>query len=151
MLSCLPHASMYLQRPRRRGADGPPTALPAAFSAPFTLRFPLSTNLIPTPGSIVRVCPATAVILPVTVTAETRTCPRLEQCRSLVKPPGQTIDAETAEWIKHALQESHKDEWKYHTGQIESLQAEYTRLQQKIDAAYEDKLDKEIPRSSGSG
>lgn len=54
------------------------------------------------------------------------------------------IDAETAEWIKQALRESHRDEREYHTAQIESLQAEYTRLQRKIDAAYEDKLDKEI-------
>lgn len=55
-----------------------------------------------------------------------------------------SIDADTAEWIKQALRESHRDEREYHAGQIASLQAQYKRLQDKIDSAYEDKLDGRI-------
>ena len=54
------------------------------------------------------------------------------------------IDEDTAEWAIAALKESHSDEREYHAGQIAKLQAEITRLQTRLDAAYEDRLDGRI-------
>ena len=55
-----------------------------------------------------------------------------------------TIDAATAEWIIEALRESHREEREYHDAQVATLQKEYARLQNRIDQAYEDKLDRKI-------
>ncbi len=54
------------------------------------------------------------------------------------------IGPETVDWIIHALRESHRDEEAYHITQIEGLQQEYLRLQDKMDRAYEDKLEGKI-------
>jgi site-specific DNA recombinase len=54
------------------------------------------------------------------------------------------IDSATADWIIQALRESHTDEREYHAGQIEMLQREYVRLQNRIEQSYEDKLDGKI-------
>lgn len=43
-----------------------------------------------------------------------------------------------------ALKESHKDEKKYHTEAVTTLQQSYQRLQNRIDAMYIDKLDGNI-------
>ncbi|MBU0611781.1 MAG: recombinase family protein, partial [Armatimonadetes bacterium] len=45
------------------------------------------------------------------------------------------------EWIVSALKASHQDEKAYHEEQVSKLQAEVRRLQERMDAAYEDKLD----------
>jgi hypothetical protein len=49
------------------------------------------------------------------------------------------------DWLVQALRESHKDEKAYHDGMIDSLQAQYNKLQNRIDQAYTDKLDGKIP------
>jgi len=54
------------------------------------------------------------------------------------------IDDETIDWVVTALKESHRDEKEYHDEQIGQLQAEVRRLQDRMDAAYEDKLDGRI-------
>lgn len=54
------------------------------------------------------------------------------------------IPEETVEWIKQALRESHHDERAYHEEQVQHLQAEYLRLQGRLDRAYEDRLDGRI-------
>jgi hypothetical protein len=43
-----------------------------------------------------------------------------------------------------ALRESHVEEKQFHREAIERLQAEYNRLQRRIEVAYEDKLDERI-------
>ena len=55
-----------------------------------------------------------------------------------------SIDAATAEWVIQALRESHREEREYHDAQVGSLQKEYARLQNRLDQAYEDKLDGKI-------
>ena len=45
------------------------------------------------------------------------------------------------DWIISALKESHRDEKNYHEEQLSKLQTEVKRLQDRMDAAYEDKLD----------
>jgi phage host-nuclease inhibitor protein Gam len=45
------------------------------------------------------------------------------------------------DWIVSALKASHQDEKAYHEEQVSKLQAEVRRLQERMDAAYEDKLD----------
>ncbi len=57
---------------------------------------------------------------------------------------GLTFDKEILAWVTQALRESHVDEKKCHNEAIARLQAEYTRLQDRIDTAYEDKLDGRI-------
>jgi site-specific DNA recombinase len=54
------------------------------------------------------------------------------------------FDEEILQWVRTALQESHKDEQTYHSEQINLLQKEYQRFQFRIDAVYEDKLDGKI-------
>ena len=54
------------------------------------------------------------------------------------------FDDEILEWVREALQESHRDEQTYHNEQIGFLQKEYQRFQDRIDAVYEDKLDGKI-------
>ncbi len=51
---------------------------------------------------------------------------------------------ETADWIIDALRESHRDEEEYHMAQMEGLQREYLQLQDKMDRAYDDKLEGKI-------
>ncbi len=51
------------------------------------------------------------------------------------------IDDETIEWVIATLKESHRDEKAYHDSQISRLQTEVRKLQGRLDAAYEDKLD----------
>lgn len=51
---------------------------------------------------------------------------------------------EILEWIVTALRESHVDEKAFHDEAIARLQAEYRRLQSRIDAMYLDKLDGRI-------
>ena len=51
---------------------------------------------------------------------------------------------EVSDWMITALRESHKDEKQHHDGAIMRLQAEYRKLQDRIDAMYIDKLDGRI-------
>ncbi len=57
---------------------------------------------------------------------------------------GLTLDQEVIEWVTRALREGHDDEKRHHDEAIARLHAEYTRLQKRIDSAYEDKLDGRI-------
>jgi site-specific DNA recombinase len=54
------------------------------------------------------------------------------------------IDEEVADWIVAALKSSHADERKYHSETIDRLRKQYDRLQNRVDTAYEDKLDNVI-------
>jgi site-specific DNA recombinase len=54
---------------------------------------------------------------------------------------GLVFDDEILEWVTEALRQSHVDEKRYHDEAIARLQAEYSRLQNRIDAMYVDKLD----------
>ena len=54
------------------------------------------------------------------------------------------IDAEVLEWLKAALKESHRDEQAYHDRQVARLQDQERRIQKRLDAMYEDKLDGKI-------
>jgi hypothetical protein len=54
------------------------------------------------------------------------------------------FDDEVIQWVRTALQESHKDEQTYHNEQTNLLQKENRRCQDRIDAVYEDKLDGKI-------
>ncbi len=58
---------------------------------------------------------------------------------------GITIDESILGWVVQTLRESHQDEKAYHDQAIANLQAEYNRLQSRIDQAYTDKLDGKIP------
>jgi hypothetical protein len=51
---------------------------------------------------------------------------------------------EVLDWIVKALRETHVDEKAFHDEAIARLQAEYRRLQNRIDAMYLDKLDGRI-------
>jgi DNA invertase Pin-like site-specific DNA recombinase len=51
------------------------------------------------------------------------------------------FDDDVLAWIKQALRQSHADERREHEQAIARLQAEQTKLQRRIDAMYEDKLD----------
>jgi site-specific DNA recombinase len=55
------------------------------------------------------------------------------------------ISDEIKDWIIKALRESHKEEKSYHDRIIKGLQSEYNQIQDRIDKAYEDKLDGKIP------
>jgi hypothetical protein len=55
-----------------------------------------------------------------------------------------TFPKDVMEWIVTALRESHRDEKAFHDEAIGRLQAEYRRLQDRIDAMYVDKLDGRI-------
>jgi site-specific DNA recombinase len=54
------------------------------------------------------------------------------------------FDEEVLEWVRDALHESHADERREHEAAIERFRAEYDRLQNRIHAAYVDKLDGSI-------
>ena len=51
------------------------------------------------------------------------------------------FDDEVLDWVRDALHDSHADERREHEEAIERLRAEYDRLQNRIHAAYVDKLD----------
>jgi DNA invertase Pin-like site-specific DNA recombinase len=55
-----------------------------------------------------------------------------------------SFDREILDWVSSALRESHADEKKLHAEAIDRLQSEYKRLQRRIEAAYDDKLDGRI-------
>ena len=54
------------------------------------------------------------------------------------------IDKEVVVWIVKALKESHSEEKRYHNGMISTLQNQYQKLQDRIDAMYVDKLEGKI-------
>jgi site-specific DNA recombinase len=54
------------------------------------------------------------------------------------------MDTEVSEWVVMALKASHGDEKRYHDETIATLQAQYQKLQNRIDAMYLDKLDQKI-------
>jgi site-specific DNA recombinase len=54
------------------------------------------------------------------------------------------FDQEICDWVANALRESHGDEKQHHGDAVLRLQGEYTRLQNRIDAMYVDKLDGKI-------
>ena len=54
------------------------------------------------------------------------------------------VDAEVLEMLKKALRSSRVDQKQEHSGVIRDLRAEYDRLEARIDAAYEDKLDGKV-------
>ena len=54
------------------------------------------------------------------------------------------IDDESIEWIVATLKESHRDEKAYHEEQTSRLRGEVRKLQDRLSAAYEDKLDGSI-------
>jgi hypothetical protein len=51
-------------------------------------------------------------------------------------------------WVKQALEESHADEAKEHKAALARLQADYDRLQTRIEAVYLDKLDGAIDKTT---
>ena len=55
-----------------------------------------------------------------------------------------SLDDEILGWVTEALRQSHGDEKRHHDEAISRLQAEYKRLQARIDTTYEDKLDGKI-------
>jgi site-specific DNA recombinase len=57
---------------------------------------------------------------------------------------GLMLDDEVMAWMTEALRQSHEDERRYHEEAITRLQGEYTRLQNRIEAMYEDKLDGQV-------
>jgi hypothetical protein len=57
---------------------------------------------------------------------------------------GISFRKEILDWIVTAVRESHVDEKAFHDEAIARLQTEYRRLQDRIDAMYEDKLDGRI-------
>ncbi|MCE5216059.1 recombinase family protein [bacterium] len=54
------------------------------------------------------------------------------------------IDEQTIDWVAMALKESHRDEKEHHAEQVDHLQRELTKIQARMDRAYEDKLDGRI-------
>ena len=54
---------------------------------------------------------------------------------------GLAFDEEVMGWMTEALRQSHEDERRAHAEAVTRLQAEYTRLQNRIEAMYVDKLD----------
>ena len=52
-----------------------------------------------------------------------------------------TFDEEVMAWITDALRQSHVDEKQFHADAISRLQTDYCKIQNRIDAMYEDKLD----------
>jgi site-specific DNA recombinase len=57
---------------------------------------------------------------------------------------GIAFSDETLVWVRQALRESHRDERQFHDDAIAKLHREHRRLQDRIDAMYEDKLDGRI-------
>ena len=62
-------------------------------------------------------------------------------CFQLVPDLTTTCTSETLDWITSALKESHQDEKRFHDEAVQRLQDEYSRLQNRIDRMYVDKLD----------
>ena len=58
------------------------------------------------------------------------------------------FDAEVLDWVRAALTQSHENERHAHDEAIKRLQAEYARLQNRLDAMYVDKLDGRIAAAS---
>ena len=58
------------------------------------------------------------------------------------------IDADILVWLKEALHASFKDEKQYHKETLDSLERNYKRLQDRLDAIYVDKLDGKINEES---
>src|SRR5262249_15628590 len=54
---------------------------------------------------------------------------------------GLEFDDEVMSWVAEALRQSHQDERRYHDEIIVRLQAEHSRLRNRLDAMYVDKLD----------
>ncbi|MCK9265078.1 MAG: recombinase family protein [Deltaproteobacteria bacterium] len=54
------------------------------------------------------------------------------------------MDEDILGWVTAALKESHTETKKYHTESMAKLQAQYEKLQGRLDAMYEDKLDGRI-------
>ena len=65
-----------------------------------------------------------------------------EQFADLVK--GLAFDDEIMGWVAEALRQSHSNAKRHHEAAIGRLQAEYNRLQSRVDAMYLDKLDGRI-------
>ena len=57
---------------------------------------------------------------------------------------GLVLDDEIMGWVTEALRQSHSDAKRHHDAAITRLQAEYNRLQGRVDAMYVDKLDGRI-------
>ena len=55
-----------------------------------------------------------------------------------------TFDDEVLEWVREALRESHGDKMRFVAEALSRLQIEYAKLQARLDAMYEDKLDGRI-------
>ena len=51
------------------------------------------------------------------------------------------IDGDVLDWVVMALKESQVDERRFHTAQVSSLQAQHSKLTEKIDALYVDRLE----------
>ncbi|MBP6965129.1 MAG: recombinase family protein [Armatimonadetes bacterium] len=56
------------------------------------------------------------------------------------------MDSDVLEWLRVVLKESHRDEKEHHSQAISTFQQQYTKIQGRIDAMYEDKLDGTISR-----
>ena len=54
------------------------------------------------------------------------------------------IDQEVIDWVADALRQSHADEKRHHDEAIARLRADHERLQNRLDAMYEDRLDGRI-------
>ncbi len=54
------------------------------------------------------------------------------------------MDHDVMTWVIAALKESHADTRKYHADRMTALQTQYEKLQHRLDAMYEDKLDGRI-------
>ena len=57
---------------------------------------------------------------------------------------GLRFDGEVLDWMRRALRESQADEQRYREEAVQRLQADYNRLQRRIDIMYVDKLDGRI-------
>ena len=51
------------------------------------------------------------------------------------------FDDDVMKWVTEALRQSHEDEKRFRDQSISRLQAEYTKLQNRLDKIYEDKVD----------
>ena len=54
------------------------------------------------------------------------------------------MDREVLEWVVTALKESHNEEKTYHDEMVSTLQKQYQKLQDRVDAMYVDKLDGKV-------
>jgi DNA invertase Pin-like site-specific DNA recombinase len=57
------------------------------------------------------------------------------------------FDENVLQWVTEALRQSHDDEKRFHDEALARLQAEYGRLQHRLDAMYVDKLDGRVDDS----